>query len=172
MEVADRWAVLDASLPPPVRIDLEERLWRPIETQASLEVLRDDPVFLADPGRHPAMFADHGVVHVRDVAAGLVRLLETIDGVLLPGRSPERREFVEVLGVALAYIHDIGMVDMSAAGRRTHAEYAAHAAFGSDIDSLVEHLLAPGPVRHRLDAVAARAAFAVSLDVVIRRCSP
>ena len=27
--------------------------------------------FLADPGRHPAIFADHGVVHVRDVAIGL-----------------------------------------------------------------------------------------------------
>ena len=47
----------------------------------------DDPAFLADPGRHPAMFADHGVVHVRDVAIGLVRLLDTINGVLLARRD-------------------------------------------------------------------------------------
>ena len=45
------------------------------------------------------MFADHGVVHVRDVAIGLVRLLETIDGVLLPD-GPVPGGFVQAFGVA------------------------------------------------------------------------
>ena len=74
MEEGGRIAELDARLPRPVRTYLEERLWRPIEAQATLEVLSDDPSFLADPGHHPAIFADHGVVHVRDVAIGLIRL--------------------------------------------------------------------------------------------------
>ena len=42
--------VLDAQLPLPVRTYLEERFWRPIEAQASLEALCGDPAFLADPG--------------------------------------------------------------------------------------------------------------------------
>ena len=168
MDAAGRWTVLDAFLEPAVRVDLEERLWRPIGAQASLEVLSGDPAFLADPGRHPAMFADHGVVHVRDVATGLIRLIDTVDGVLLPGRSPARRRFVETLGVALTYLHDIGMIDMSAVGRRTHALYAAHASFGSDVDGLVASLLEPGTVRARLDEVAAVAPFAVPLEVVVR----
>ena len=100
-----------------------------------------------DPGRHPAIFADHGVVHVRDVAIGLTRLLDTINGVLLPYRPAHRQRFVQALGVGLAYLHDIGMVDMTRSGRRVHALFAAHAAFGPDVDPLVEHLLATGPGR-------------------------
>ena len=145
MEEDGGLAVIDAILTPAVRDDLEDRFWRPIEAQATLEILRDDPDFLASPGTHPAMFADHGVVHVRDVAIGLVRLLETIDGVLLPRRPGPRRRFVEAYGVAAAYLHDVGMVDLTPVGRRTHAQFAAHAAFGPDVTPLVDRLLAPGP---------------------------
>ena len=159
---------LDDHLPRRLRGWLEDRLWRPIEAQATLEVLCEDPAFLADPGTHPAMFADHGVVHARDVAIGLVRLLNTIDGVLLPGRPADRLAFVQTLGVATAYLHDIGMVDMTSAGRRVHALYAAHAAFAADVTPLVEHLVAPGRIRARLDAIAARAPFATPLEVVVR----
>ena len=35
---------------------------------------------------HPALFADHGIVHVRDIAAGVVELAATVEGVLLPVR--------------------------------------------------------------------------------------
>ena len=73
-------------------------------------------------------------------------LLDTINGVLLPERLPARQRFVETVGVAMAYLHDIGMVDMTPSGRRVHALFAAHAAFGPEVDPLVQHLLAPGPV--------------------------
>src|SRR4051812_9245864 len=145
---------LDAYLSRRVQTYLEERFWRPIEAQATLEVLRDDPDFLADPGRHPAIFADHGVVHVRDVAIGLTRLLDTVNGVLLPYRPEPRQHFVQALGVGLAYLHDIGMVDMTRSGRRVHALFAAHAAFGPDVNPLVEHLLTTGPVGARLAEIA------------------
>ena len=168
MDEAGGWTGLDEVLPRRLRTWLEDRFWRPIEAQATLEALRADPAFFADPGTHPAMFADHGVVHARDVAVGLVRLLDTIDGVLLPARPPARRQFVAALGVATAYLHDIGMVDMTTMGRRIHPQFAAHAAFGAGIAPLVEHLLAPGPVRARLDDVATRAPFAAPLEVVVR----
>ena len=168
MQEEGRWARLDEHLPRDLRAYLEDHFWRPIEAQASLEVLLADPSFFEDPGSHPAMFADHGVVHVRDVADGLVRLVDTIDGVLLASRPPERRRFVEAYGVAAAYLHDIGMVDMTPVGRRTHPVYAAHAAFWTDVDPLVNHLLGPGPVRNRLDEVAAREPFRVPLETVVR----
>ena len=168
MEDAGRWGQLDEHLPPDLRADLERRFWRPIEAGAKLEALVDDPSFYDDPGRHPAMFADHGVVHVRDVAGGLVHLVETADGVLLPPRPEERRRFMATLGVALAYLHDVGMVDMSPVGRRVHPAYAAHAAFWPNAAPLVDHLLAPGPIRARLDEVAERQPFDAPIDAVVR----
>ena len=149
----DSWQVLDQHLPQQLRTRLEESLWRPIEEQATLEVLRDDPTFFDAPCRHPAMFADHGTVHVRDVAAGLVRLVDAIDGVLLPERPSSRTWLVQAWGVALTYLHDVGMVDLSTLGRRTHALHAAHVAFRTEADGLVEHLLSPGRIRESLDAI-------------------
>lgn len=165
---ATRWAALDPHIPRDLREWLEESLWRPIEARSTLEVLQEDPGFLANPGSHPAMFADHGVVHVRDVATGLLHLMETMNGLLLPARPPERVTLMQTLGVAMAYIHDVGMVDMTHVGRATHALYAAHLAFAADVDALVDHLLCPGPVRESLDAIERADPFAVPLDAVVR----
>lgn len=132
---------LDPHIPRDLRERLEESLWRPIEARSTLEVLQEDPAFLADPGSHPAMFADHGVVHARDVATGLVGLTDSMNGLYLPERPPERVALMQTLGVALAYIHDVGMVDMTPVGRATHALYAAQLAFTPQVDALVNHLL-------------------------------
>jgi hypothetical protein len=160
--------VLDPFLAPQVRQDLEDRLWRPIERRASLEALRTDPLFLDDPAAHPAIFADHGVVHVRDVALGLVGLAATVDGLLLAPRPADRQQFMVTCGVAMAYLHDIGMVDMTPRGRLGHAVYGAQAAHGGEVDSLVAHLLEPGPMRARLDQVNSLSAFGVPLEQVVR----
>lgn len=161
-------STLDPHLPPDLREHLEESLWRPIERRAKLETLLGDPDFLADPAAHPAMFADHGVVHVRDVAAGVVGLAERVDGLFLPARPPARLRLLQTLGVAMAYIHDAGMVDMTPVGRATHALYAAHLAFTPQVDPLVDHLLSPGPVRDRLEEVDAAAPFGMPLEAVVR----
>ena len=168
MAEADLAAELDPHIPTDLRERLEESLWRPIEAQSTLEVLPRDADFLADPGSHPAMFADHGVVHVRDVATGLVRLTELMNGLYLPARPPDRVAVMQTVGVAMAYIHDVGMVDMTRVGRATHAIYGAHLAFTAQVDPLVDHLLSPGPVRERLDAIQVRDPFAVPLDTVVR----
>lgn len=168
MGEGDRWAALDQRIPRSLREEIEESLWRPIEARSTLEVLKDDPRFLVNPGSHPAMFADHGVVHVRDVATGLLHLTETMNGLFLPTRPTERVSFMQTVGVAMAYIHDVGMVDMTHVGRAVHALYGAHVAFTSDVDALVDHLLSPGPVRERLAAVERTDPFGVPLDTVVR----
>jgi hypothetical protein len=160
---------VDALLDPGLREEIEERYWRPIEAGATLEALRRDPAFLADPRSHPALFADHGVVHVRDIAIGLVELGSVLDGVVLPRRPEDRQRFMVAYGVLAAYFHDIGMRDQTAAGRRVHAIYAAHAVFSAGADDLVQRLVAGGgPVVRRLEQVDREDPFGAPVDVVLR----
>jgi hypothetical protein len=162
-------APIDAFLDPTLREHLEDRFWRPIHAQARLEVLRDDAGFLTDPTTHPALFADHGVVHVRDIAAGLIELGELANGVLLPHRPVDRQQFVLAYGVLAAYLHDIGMYDQTPEGRRVHAIYAAHVAFSDAADDVVDQVLvADGPVARRLGEVDRGAPFDVPLDLALR----
>jgi hypothetical protein len=160
---------IDELLPARVRETLEERYWRPIQEAAVLERFADDSAFIADPVNHIALFSDHGVVHVRDVAAGVHSLAATVNGVLLPGRPPERQAFLAGYGVLAAYIHDIGMHDQTRVGRRLHPVYAAHVAYDSGLDDVVAELLgSDGPVVRRLRAVQVEAPFICPLDVVLR----
>jgi hypothetical protein len=160
---------LDAYLDPELRRHLEDRFWQPIHTQARLEVLRRDAGFLADPSTHPALFADHGVVHVRDIAAGLIELGELANGVLLPQRPTERQQFLLAYGVLVAYLHDIGMHDQTPEGRRVHAIYAAHVAFSEAADDLVDRVLvADGPVARRLADVDRVAPLGVPIELALR----
>ena len=131
---------LDHFLAPAIRTQLEERYWRPIERATQVERFLDDHEFFADPGRHPACFSDHGVVHVRDVARRVVRLADQVRGGLLPTRSDERHRLLQGSAVLTAYLHDIGMVAASPAGRRVHPQFAAHTALGHDFDDLADEL--------------------------------
>ena len=169
MPEQDRPVEIDKLVPARLRETLEERYLHPIEQAMKLEVLAHDPTFLADPVNHPALFADHGVIHVRDVAASLLSIAATANGVLLARRPPERQAFVAAYGLLATYLHDVGMHDQTRAGRRLHPIYAAHLVFGSDFDEVVEDLLAfDGPIRRRLLDVQAAAPLAVPLDLVLR----
>lgn len=129
---------LDRYMPASLRGWLEERYYARVGEQSRLERLIGDDDFWRAPERHVALFADHGVVHVRDIAARVLQVLEQIDGVLIPAREPQRIDgFMRGYGVILAYLHDIGMVDLSAFGRRMHPEFAAQAVFTPELDWLV-----------------------------------
>ena len=86
-----------------------------------------------------------------------------------PAGRPSARRSSRAYGVLAAYLHDIGMHDQTRVGRRLHPVYAAHVAFGSDLDDVVEELLgSDGPVVERLRAVQAARAVLCPLDVVLR----
>jgi hypothetical protein len=104
-------AAIDRHLTAELRSALEERFWRPMVEGSTLEALRDDHALGRGSNGHPALFADHGIVHARDVAAGVVDLAATVDGILLPRRPADRCEFVVGLAVIIAYVHDVGMFD-------------------------------------------------------------
>jgi hypothetical protein len=159
----------DALVPAAVLDTLEERYLRPIAHAAKLERLLDDPLFLADPINHPALFSDHGPIHVRDVAACYRELAETANGLLISRRPPERLEFLVAYGLLATYLHDIGMLDLTAAGRRLHPIYAAHAVFAAGFEDLIDSILGfDGPLARRLQEVQEAAPLPVPSHIVLR----
>jgi len=150
---------------------VEQRYYAQINAQARFEVLIGDPRFWQAPRAHVGMYSDHGVVHVRDVARQIVQLLDDIHGILIPTRSPERLDpFMKGYGVALAYLHDIGMVDFSPLGRFMHPEYAAQAVFTAPFDPWIELLVAQnvGGMAARLQSLARSGALAQPPEIVLR----
>ena len=160
---------LDRFVGPKIRARLEERYWQPIERATSAESFLDDEAFFADPSGHPATFSDHGVVHVRDVARQAIRLAEELNGGLLPSRCDDRLRVIQGSAVLMAYLHDIGMVAATPAGRRVHAQFAAQTALGAGFDDLAEELWSSGAagLRTRIEADTAGGAD-VAGDVVLR----
>lgn len=162
---------LDDAVPAVLRERVEQRYWAPIGDAAALERFIDDPALHAAPDRHPALFSDHGVVHVRDIAASAAALATRAHGVLLPARDEPTRAFVRRLAVLLAYFHDIGMVDPTPAGRRVHPQFAAQTVLGDAFDDLAHELwhADAGGLRSRLQALpgdarwVAREAMALAL---------
>ncbi len=121
-----------------VRERLEQAYYARVNEQAKLENLIRDPLFLQNGAKNPAFFSDHGVVHVRDVARQVLRVMQTINGVLIPRRSAQQMElFMYGYGVALAYLHDIGMSDLSPFGRAMHPEFAAQSVYDGSLDDVV-----------------------------------
>jgi hypothetical protein len=129
---------LEHYLSPSIRERIEQSYYARVNEQAKLENIVRDPYFLRNTEIHPALYSDHGVVHVRDVANQILRVLQTINGVLIPRREVQQMEsFLYGYGVALAYFHDIGMSDLSPLGRAMHPEFAAQSIFDGTLDDVV-----------------------------------
>jgi hypothetical protein len=161
---------LDLYLLPTLRAQIEGRYYAQVNAQAQLDRLAHDAEFLAAVEDHVGFFSDHGVVHVRDVAQQLLRVLDAIHGVLIAPRSPNRLAWMKGYGVMLAYIHDIGMVDFSRFGRAMHPEFAAQAVFRAEFDELIETIWAEncGNVAWRLLHLATASALVQPPQLVLR----
>jgi hypothetical protein len=160
---------IDRYLPNDVRTLLEERFWRTVEENSTLEAFSGDRAVVSALATHPVLFSDHGIVHLRDVAAGTLELSDLLEGSLLPIRPPERREFVAGLAVLIACIHDVGMNDPTREGRRVHPIYAAQLPFSGAMDDIVARLWeTDGVVASRIGSVGAVAHFRVPGPVVLR----
>lgn len=129
-----KWAL------PSFRSFIEERFYRRISEKARLEHLIYDETFLNDPQNHIGLYSDHGYTHVRDVAARILLVLQKANGVLFPKRKDQEWEFMQALGVHLAYVHDIGMVHFSDFGRFMHPEFATHYVFDKAFQNIFNTL--------------------------------
>jgi hypothetical protein len=162
---------LDPYLPAPVRMWIEHTYYAPINAQAQLEVALADPTFYSDPAAHLALFNDHGVVHVRDVAQQVLSLLDHTHGGLIAQREPERLHgFMKSYGVLVAYLHDIGMIDFRPSGRAMHPEFASQALFEPAFDYIVDTIWQSdcGGIASRLRTLASAGALAQNPRLVLR----
>lgn len=132
---------LDCYVPEPIRVWIEQRYYAKVNAQAVLDQAVKDPTLWIDPANHVALFSDHGVVHMRDVMHQILGVLDTINGVLVPHRPPERLEAtMKGYGALVACLHDIGMADFSAFGRAMHPEFAAQAVFTAGFDGWIDRV--------------------------------
>ncbi len=165
-----RDSLLDGVLPPQLCRELERRYWRPIEQEAMFERFVDDPEFHRDPHGHVALYADHGIVHVRDVARRLIEMIDSLNGILIAERDPARLRFVQGCGALTAYLHDIGMVSATAEGRRAHPQFAAREPFRPRFEDLAETIWTAdvGGIRSRITAIGTDEAFPYGGGTVLR----
>src|SRR6266542_2086497 len=162
---------LDRFLPASVRVWIEQTFYARINAQARLEAALADPTFYCDPAAHLALFNDHGVVHVRDVAQQLLRVLDHIHGTLIAQREEERLQgFMKSYGVLVAYLHDIGMIDSRPSGRAMHPEFASQAVFEVAFDHVVDAIWQSdcGGIASRLRGLANAGALAQDPRLVLR----
>jgi len=94
-----------------VREYIEQTYYARVNEQAKLENLVRNPLFMQNTATHPAFYSDHGVVHVRDVAKQILRVLQTINGVLIPRRSEKKNGIILVwvrccTGIFARYWHE------------------------------------------------------------------
>lgn len=161
---------LDPYVSPDLRSVIEETYYAQINERGTLDQLTRDAHFLLDPGQHVGFFADHGVVHVRDVAVRVLDVLHRLHGVLLPPRPRSGLDFMRGYGVLTAYVHDVGMADFSPFGRTVHPEAAAQIVFDPSFDSILERIWAEDSsgVRTRILNVTAAGALDTNPKTVLR----
>ncbi|RPJ36502.1 MAG: hypothetical protein EHM35_08025, partial [Planctomycetaceae bacterium] len=123
-----------------IRAQIEEHYLAPINAQARLDQAIHDPLLYQDPAHYPPFFADHGVVHHRDVAQQILQVLDIAHSLFLPAREPDRVQFMRGYGVLLAYLHDLGMSDFSHFGRATHPICATQRIFEPEFDDILNSL--------------------------------
>ena len=170
-EVVDGNAsLLDGVLARGIRELFEHRYWRPIEQASTLERFVADPEFHRDPHGHVALFADHGIVHVRDVACRLVHMIDALNGALIAERDAVGIRFIRGCGVLTTYLHDIGMVSPTPEGRKAHPQFAAREPFRARFDDLAQMIWIAnvGGIPARIIDIDKREPFSCEAPTVLR----
>lgn len=138
LESINQGEAFDKYLSRPIQALIEERYYARIVAQSRLEHLLNDASFIKNPQEHSSLFADHSIVHVRDVARNILQVLDYANGVLFPARDPARLEFMKAYAVQLAFIHDICLYDLSTFGRKIHAYAVAQKVLSPEFDDLFQ----------------------------------
>lgn len=111
---------------------LNDNFYQKVVDKSKIENLFDDADFWKDPTKHLALYADHSIHHIKDVAMQGLEVLNNIHGLLIPLRSQERLVMMKGYLLLLTYLHDIGMVNYSPIGRSIHAEFAGQYVFSKE----------------------------------------
>jgi hypothetical protein len=161
---------LNRYLAPEIRLTIEQRYYARINAQSRLSAVLQDPTFLSALSGHVALFADHGVVHVRDTAHQILQVLPVLNGVLIPERAADDLEWLKAYGAGVAYLHDIGMTDLSEFGRAIHPEQATQIVLSPEFDDVLDALWSNSeqPLLKRLTSLATSGALEQDPRLVAR----
>lgn len=129
-------------LPLEFRDYIEQTFYQKVTDHSDYENLKSNVEFLKDPENHIGLYSDHGVVHVRDVSMRLLKVMDRVNGLLIPERKIDDLEFIKGYGLLITYLHDIGMSVFSANGRFMHPEFAAQYVFSEEFDDFIDSLWA------------------------------
>ena len=111
---------------------INKRYYAFIPKTVDFEHIVKTPNFSNEVTKNVALYSDHGLNHVLNVATEIPVILRTISDVHLPKRSEKRSEFMIRYGTILGLIHDIGMSDTTSFGREMHGEFVAQEVFRSN----------------------------------------
>src|SRR5262249_19320139 len=97
------------------------------------EIAKQDPLKGTDFD-DGVWYVDHGPNHHRNVVEQIAPTLKATlnSGLIAPRDRPERIAFMESVGQMVAAIHDVGMADGTAEGKREHAWRVGREAFTDD----------------------------------------
>jgi len=161
---------VDKYFSPTVRRNIEEKYYEKINVNAQLNNIVTDPVFLSHPFKHVAFSTDHGIVHVRDITARLLTLLDELNGVYFAKRLPSRLGFMKGYGAMLSYVHDVGMIDVKTVENDNHAALSAQMMYNDFFDKQIALLWEEnsGNVAWRITQLAFKKAITQPPHLVLR----
>lgn len=108
---------------------INHQYYAKIPKAVDFEHITHNPDFLLKPLKNVALYSDHGLNHVINVAEQIPIILKAVHGIHIPMRDNKRLEFIQKYGIVMGFIHDIGMSDMTTFGREMHGEFAAQEIF-------------------------------------------
>ncbi|MFA6408632.1 MAG: hypothetical protein WCW01_00370 [Gammaproteobacteria bacterium] len=132
--------IIRAVIPEHICQLIGQKYYNKIPTAVDFEHIIHSKTFLENPTDDIALFSDHGLNHVKNVAAQVPTILRCVQGIHIPKRSPTRLKFMEQYGIILGFIHDIGMSNVSAFGRAMHGEFVAQEVFMPNFEPIFKLL--------------------------------
>lgn len=96
--------------------------------------------FLENAENDIALFSDHGLHHIKNVAGQIPGILRCVHGIHIPKRNNVRLAFMHSYGIILGFIHDIGMSDVSLFGRAMHGEFVAQEVFKPQFSPIFKYM--------------------------------
>jgi hypothetical protein len=132
--------IINAVIPTHICEIISKKYYSKIPVAVDFEHIIHSKTFLENPTDDIALFSDHGLNHVKNVAAQVPTILRCVQGIHIPKRNPTRLKFMEQYGIILGLIHDIGMSNVSAFGRAMHGEFVAQEVFMPNFESIFKLL--------------------------------
>ena len=122
-------SIINAVIPQSICDLINKKYYNKIPKEVDFAHAIHSESFLENAEDDIALFSDHGLHHIKNVAGQIPGILQCVHGIHIPKRNNVRLIFMRSYGIILGFIHDIGMSDVSLFGRAMHGEFVAQEVF-------------------------------------------